>query len=192
MCSLFSGNNRKRFDQFGEEGLKQNDGQGNGYSFNSDAREMFEEMKSKLGENFVEIDGLSDGSFGGYMKPRKSDKSDCSEVEEVDITASVFMDVGGPKNGGAKKSAPPVRQDPPVEHTLKLTLEELFSGCTKKMKITRKVLSETGNVSKEGKVITVEVRPGWKPGTKVTFPREGDQALGRHYVCDCREAAPLF
>ena len=30
-------------------------------------------------------------------------------------------------------------QDPPIEHSLNLALEELYQGCTKKMKISRKV-----------------------------------------------------
>jgi DnaJ-class molecular chaperone len=27
----------------------------------------------------------------------------------------------------------------------------------------------------EDKVLTIEIKPGWKQGTKITFPREGDQ-----------------
>ncbi|CAF1428387.1 unnamed protein product, partial [Rotaria sordida] len=28
----------------------------------------------------------------------------------------------------------------------------------------------------EDKVLTIDIRPGWKQGTKITFPREGDQS----------------
>lgn len=38
---------------------------------------------------------------------------------------------------GMKRGGP--RKDPPVEHALNLSLEELYSGTTKKMKISRKV-----------------------------------------------------
>ena len=31
----------------------------------------------------------------------------------------------------------------------------------------------------EDKVLTITVKPGWKSGTKVTFPKEGDQVPGR-------------
>ena len=31
------------------------------------------------------------------------------------------------------------KQDPPIERELYLTLEEVFKGCTKKMKISRRV-----------------------------------------------------
>ena len=71
------------------------------------------------------------------------------------------------------------RQDPPVECKIDLSLEELFHGCTKKMKISRKVLSPVGTTSQEDKILTIDVKPGWKAGTKVTFPREGDQSVGR-------------
>lgn len=139
---------------------------------------MLKEMMSRLGPNFVEVD-LGDGMFGGYMNPGNS-RNSVDEVEEVDtLTGMCFVGVGGPEKSTPHNISPPTRQDPPIEHTLKLTLEELFSGCTKKMKITRKVLSGNGSVSMEGKVISVEVKPGWKPGTKVTFPHEGDQAMGR-------------
>ena len=28
----------------------------------------------------------------------------------------------------------------------------------------------------EDKVLTIDIKPGWKAGTKITFPREGDQS----------------
>jgi len=67
-------------------------------------------------------------------------------------------------------------QDPAVEHDLYVSVEELLIGCTKKMKITRRVASPDGTTRKEDKVLTINVKPGWKAGTKITFPREGDQS----------------
>ena len=40
---------------------------------------------------------------------------------------------GGARGRGRRK------QDPPIERELYLTLEEVFKGCTKKMKISRRV-----------------------------------------------------
>ena len=48
-------------------------------------------------------------------------------------------------------------------------------GCTKKMKISRKVFQADGTSRKEDKVLTIDVKAGWKSGTKITFQREGDQ-----------------
>lgn len=81
----------------------------------------------------------------------------------------------GKASGGGNSNGR--RQDPPIEHDLYLTLEEVLKGCVKKMKISRKVPSADGkSFKKEDKVLTINVAPGWKEGTKVTFQREGDRS----------------
>ncbi|XP_018326877.1 dnaJ protein homolog 1-like isoform X2 [Agrilus planipennis] len=70
-------------------------------------------------------------------------------------------------------------QDPPLEKDLFVTLEEVSSGCTKRMKISRKVLQQDGSTRREEKIVSISVKPGWKAGTKITFPKEGDQEPGR-------------
>ena len=54
-----------------------------------------------------------------------------------------------------------------------VSLEDLYKGVTKRLKVTRKV-SGTGGRSSD-KILTVDVKPGWKAGTKIRFPREGDE-----------------
>ena len=45
------------------------------------------------------------------------------------------------------------------------------------MKISRKILLADGRTThSEDKVLTIDIKPGWKAGTKITFPREGDQS----------------
>lgn len=67
-------------------------------------------------------------------------------------------------------------QEPPVEETLLLSLEEAYLGCMKKMKLERReVLEPGGTSSKKSKILTINVKPGWKEGTKITFPKDGDQ-----------------
>eukprot|EP00877_Chromochloris_zofingiensis_P011819 jgi/Chrzof1/6891/Cz02g02100.t1 len=66
------------------------------------------------------------------------------------------------------------------EMELKVGLEELYKGATKKLKVTRHVIDEkTGQPKTEQEVLEVNIKPGWKPGTKVTFPGKGDQEPGR-------------
>lgn len=60
-----------------------------------------------------------------------------------------------------------------------MTLEEINSGCVKKMKISRRVLQPDGTPKKEDKYVSISVKPGWKSGTKVTFQKEGDQTKGK-------------
>jgi DnaJ-class molecular chaperone len=62
----------------------------------------------------------------------------------------------------------------PEPVNLYCSLEELYSGCSKKLKIVRQRLQQDGQLQGEEKVLTVDVKPGWKSGTKITFPKEGD------------------
>ncbi|XP_017563234.2 dnaJ homolog subfamily B member 13 [Pygocentrus nattereri] len=87
-----------------------------------------------------------------------------ADGNEVDIN------FGGLRGRGVKK------QDPPIERDLHLALEDLFYGCTKKIKISRRVMNEDGHTSSiKDKILTITVKPGWKEGTRITFPKEGDQ-----------------
>ena len=68
------------------------------------------------------------------------------------------------------------------------SLDDICKGVTKRMKISRRVVAGDGTARKEEKVqpssippllllqvLTINVKPGWKSGTKITFQREGDQ-----------------
>lgn len=69
------------------------------------------------------------------------------------------------------------KQDPPIIHELRVSLEEVFHGCTKRMKISRKRLNPDGRtMCSEDKILAIEIKRGWKEGTKITFPREGDES----------------
>ncbi|KAJ1405672.1 hypothetical protein B484DRAFT_214172 [Ochromonadaceae sp. CCMP2298] len=69
----------------------------------------------------------------------------------------------------------------PVTHDLNVTLEDLYKGTTKRMRITSKKVdphnphSSPTSVSSDKEIV---VKPGWKDGTKITFEREGDQGPG--------------
>lgn len=66
-------------------------------------------------------------------------------------------------------------QDPPVIHELKVSLEEIYHGSTKRMKITRRRLNPDGRTMRtEDKILNIVIKRGWKEGTKITFPKEGD------------------
>lgn len=69
-------------------------------------------------------------------------------------------------------------KDPPIETNIQVSLEELATGCTKRLKISRQVLSPSGGTSREEKILSLEIKPGWKAGTKITFERHGDQKPG--------------
>merc|ERR1712059_241195 len=82
--------------------------------------------------------------------------------------------------GGQKRKQPPQKtQDPTIEKEVFVSLEDLLLGVEKKMKISRKVYSEDGSLTNEDKVLKIDVKPGWKSGTKVTFAKEGDKIPGK-------------
>lgn len=72
---------------------------------------------------------------------------------------------GGDFEGGRRRAEPETVQIP-----LPCSLEELYNGKTKKLNILRK--NAQGQPEKE--LVTVDVLPGWKAGTKVTFKNKGD------------------
>lgn len=65
------------------------------------------------------------------------------------------------------------RQDAPIEHQLPCSLEELYRGITKRMKISRNVTDVSGCRQSVTETLSVDIKPGWKKGTRVTFPKKG-------------------
>jgi len=83
-----------------------------------------------------------------------------------------------------------------VERPLALTLEELFKGTHKKMKIKRKAFDEvTGKRTTQDKVLEMDIKPGLKKGSKIKFKGVGDQEEGGqqdlHFVVE-EKKHPLF
>lgn len=166
---------REIYDKYGEEGLKGGMGGGGGgpggnfsYTFHGDPHETFRMFfgdENPFGQ-FFSFGGQPGGGFAGQ------------DMDDDPFAGFTNM-MGGhhgfnlPSSGGSGGQR---RQDPTITHDLLVSLEDVLKGVTKKMKITRKVLNPDGRSTRsEDKVLTVEVKPGWKEGTKVTFPKEGDQ-----------------
>ncbi|TVY84169.1 DnaJ-like protein subfamily B member [Lachnellula suecica] len=83
-----------------------------------------------------------------------------------------------------------------VERPLPLTLEELFRGAHKKMKIKRKAFDEvTGKRTTQDKVLEMDIKPGLKKGSKIKFKGVGDQEEGGqqdlHFLVE-EKKHPLF
>jgi hypothetical protein len=51
---------------------------------------------------------------------------------------------------------------------LQLSLEELYKGTAKKLKVSRQVYDATGRASQQAgqEVLQVQVKPGWKEGQR--------------------------
>ena len=91
----------------------------------------------------------------------------------------------GFNTGGVNFPHSQMKQDPPIYHDLSVALEDVLSGCMKKIRITRKRPSPAGNsLIDEEKILEIDVKKGWKAGTKITFPREGDKFLSDNIPAD--------
>ncbi|XP_071694568.1 uncharacterized protein [Rutidosis leptorrhynchoides] len=71
-----------------------------------------------------------------------------------------------------------LQKPPDMVKRLECTLEELCFGCIKKFNIKRDVLTHDGQIIQEDEVLTINVKPGWKKGTKVTFEGMGNETPG--------------
>ncbi|KAM9770797.1 dnaJ homolog subfamily B member 1b [Menidia menidia] len=175
------------YDRFGEEGLKGGGPTGGGggggpgtfsYTFQGDPHAIFAEFFG--GRNpFEQFFGARNGGM--------------EEDMDTDDPFSRFGMGGSGMGGGGMGGFPrsfstgmggmgghtsvvKKQQDPPVVHDLRVSLEEVLSGCTKKMKISRKRLNPDGrSIRTEEKILEVQIKKGWKEGTKITFPKEGDE-----------------
>ncbi|XP_054732972.1 dnaJ protein homolog 1 [Anastrepha obliqua] len=174
---------RDIYDQYGEEGLKggisgtqggDQDGGSRAYQYHGDPR-----------ATFAQFFGSSDpfGIFFSSSDPSRMFGDSQNIFMATGNDDDIYSQMGG---GGAFRSqsfnAQPNRkrqqQDPPIEHNLYVSLEEVDKGCVKKMKISRMSMA-SGQQRKEEKVLNITVKPGWKAGTKITFQKEGDQTPGK-------------
>jgi DnaJ family protein B protein 4 len=79
---------------------------------------------------------------------------------------------------GSSRQRPPTPEVTTVERTLSLTLEELYTGTKKKMKIKRKTFDDSGKRSVQDKILEMDIKPGLKAGSKIKFKGVGDQEEG--------------
>ncbi|BFZ09425.1 hypothetical protein BsWGS_12464 [Bradybaena similaris] len=139
------------YDQFGEEMLKMGlPGANRDWDASFSFGYKFHGNAEKI---FYDFYG-GDDPFADFFEAAKSN---CNKVCDG-------MYGGGKKQGRCIKTC------------LDLTLEEVFHGCTKKMSICKRVMPTDGGVSSiREKILTISVKKGWLPGTRVIFSNEGDQ-----------------
>ena len=135
------------------------------------------------------------GGSGGFNFSSPDDifsqffKSGGAGMGDDEDIFSQFSKSGGSREGrssrkesyggaGTRRRAP-TPEVTTVERPLPLTLEELYRGAHKRMKIKRKTYdTRTGKRSVEDKILDMEVKPGYKVGTKIKFKGVGDQEEG--------------
>eukprot|EP01060_Flectonema_neradi_P008386 TRINITY_DN159_c1_g2_i1.p1 TRINITY_DN159_c1_g2~~TRINITY_DN159_c1_g2_i1.p1 ORF type:complete len:345 (+),score=89.42 TRINITY_DN159_c1_g2_i1:112-1146(+) len=191
---------RRIYDQVGEEGMKQGMGGGGGgfpggfpggaggFKFTSsgggDAHKIFEQFfGSGFNANQAYDDedpfaqmfsgGMGGGGMRGGMGGMPGGMGGIFNMMGGMGGGGMSMGgMGGMPGQGMRQSK---QKGASITFDINLTLEELYTGCTKKRKLTRKRI-EGGRLVDSAKIVEVNVLPGWKSGTKVTFAGEGDES----------------
>ncbi|XP_022904440.1 dnaJ protein homolog 1-like [Onthophagus taurus] len=150
---------REVYDKYGEDGLKgsiPDNSSGFSYQFHGDPRATFAQFFGNTNpfDDFFDVKFPSmrnDDSFGNLK--HMFNLHNQSGVDVMDNP----------------------QQDPPIEHEIFVSLEEIMEGCVKKIRINKKIIGADGKSRREDKYLSINVKPGWKAGTRITFPKEGDQ-----------------
>ncbi|ESQ40072.1 hypothetical protein EUTSA_v10014043mg [Eutrema salsugineum] len=164
---------RAVYEQYGEEGLKNQappPGAG-GYPGGSAAGASFQFNPRSADDIFSEFFGFTRPfAMGSDSRPGPSGFSYGDE-----ILASLRAAAGG---GGGGETSIPARKAAPIERQLPCSLEDMYKGTTKKMKISRDVLDSSGRPTEVEEILTIDIKPGWKKGTKITFLDKGNEQRG--------------
>lgn len=128
-------------------------------------------------------EGLRQGIQDGYgSEMRQGYAFNSANGEEIFNsffgTANPFIDFGF---GDTMPFASTLRKKgnekcPPIELDLECSIEELYMLKLKKQTIERVRLSNH-ELIKEKKVLMIQIEPGWKAGTKITFEKDGNESL---------------
>lgn len=161
---------REIYDKYGEEGLKAGGPGGPGPGAGFHARRP-EDIFAEFFGGRSPFGGGDDGDpFGGFMG--MGGMPGMGGMGGMGGMPFGFGQMGGMGRAGSGRSAAP-RKDPAIENTLNVSLEELYTGTTKKMKISRNVQGQSVS-----EILEIDIKPGWKQGTKITFPQKGDERTG--------------
>lgn len=150
---ILSDNEKRRmYDRHGDEGFTSHgmSEDNNNFSFH-DPREMFEEFfghSDPFADMFNDMDGgFAHSMFNGFPFHQHHEQLHKS-----------------PSNHFYTRSkTTPLRKDPAVEYDLRVTLEDVLKGCTKRVKISRQRMCSDGmNTRQEDKILEINVKKGWK------------------------------
>lgn len=133
-------------------------GGGNGFNF-SNADDIFSEFLRSGAGGGMGMGGGDDDIFGMSGMP-----------------GGMGGKRGGRFSGSRRAPEPEVTV---VEKQLAVSLEELYNGATKKLKIKRKTYDQgTGKQSTQDRILEVPIKKGLKAGSKIKFSDVGDQVEG--------------
>lgn len=180
------------------------DGASYTYMYHGDPMATFAQFFGTSNPFDIFSGGGGGGGHASYKRPQQAPASGGTEGMDIDLETLLNGIRGGAGGGGGRNNCGPQHhfhqqqqqhqqqfphqngqkqqrvQEPTIEKEVLVGLEDIAGGVQKKMKISRRVYDEaTGDFRQEDKVLQLQVKPGWKSGTKVTFAREGDRVPGK-------------
>lgn len=117
------------------------------------------------------------GGMPGMNNPKSRSQSQTRSHPFMDDPMDGTFHTGGMPGGMPHSQSRHARPPQPSEVTrpLKVSLEDLYNGTLKRMKVGRKLRDS----SMEDKILDIQIHPGWKSGTKIRFSKAGNEnALG--------------
>ncbi|OIV98267.1 hypothetical protein TanjilG_09901 [Lupinus angustifolius] len=167
---------RQIYDLYGEEALKSGQfpapPQSSSSSSSSSSSRVYHQSRNPTPTSFsfnprdaddiyAELFGSDGDDVGGGGGGRGGGRRD-----------GFFRTSNGSAFGGVGKKAAA------VENVLPCSLEDLYKGVKRKMKISRNVFDAFGKCHTVEEILIIELKRGWKKGTKITFPEKGNQEPG--------------
>jgi DnaJ family protein B protein 4 len=157
-------------------------GPGGAGGFNpSDPNDIFSSIFGSMG-GMSGMGGMPGMSGGGRPRASRQAQSGFGGMPggmgmgmDMDDDFSGFQSASGHPRSQAR-GKPPAPSE--LVKPLALSLEDLYTGTTKRLKLTRKLASG----GSEEKVLTITVKPGWKAGTKIRFAEAGNEEIKEGHV----------
>lgn len=163
------------YDQFGLKGLQNGvpaggdfEGFPEGYQFHGNAKEVFERFFG--GKN----------PFQDFFAGRSNPSGAPQITGEQQPESNFGTKLGGLYGMAISSSHGTPTQNPPMIRNVEVSLEDMYNGAIRRVQLSRKVLNDDATTTSDGeKIFMLEIHKGWRHGTKVTFPKEGDQGCNK-------------
>ncbi|GIZ40850.1 hypothetical protein CKM354_000417300 [Cercospora kikuchii] len=98
-----------------------------------------------------------------------------SASDDDDLFANFGCGSGAQKDDSGSYSPPPMPEPKFTARLLPLSLEEIFNGTTKKLKVRRRTYDRCLGTEKiEETILAIPIKPGLEPGSKIKYPDMGD------------------